>query len=155
MIQIFVEVDENAEVVLPDYEASVHGGDFDETVRRLQNTCVKLFEVGIRASDFLRYWMTQETALVVVNIGFVTDLKAVSLHVFEPVTTDNGLLDSIVSHLRPRNMHVDVEDSSWRENGYNNWLLGFLVRDSLLNSLQTCHLIVSSSVLIGQFLFGT
>lgn len=117
----------------PDYEASVHDGDFAEIFRRLQNTCTKEVNVGIRDSPFLCYWKSQETAsFSVVSIDF--DL---------PDDTDYGLLDSIVNHLRPKSTGVYVREYSWQENGRYSEDLKVLARDSFLNNVQTCHLDVS------------
>ncbi|KAH7698833.1 hypothetical protein AAVH_34069 [Aphelenchoides avenae] len=134
-IKIFVE-----DHVRPDYEASVLDGDFAETFRRLQHTCIKTVLVGISESPFLSYWKAQKTASFTVIIlrslgfdfGWRTDYEA---------TPDYDVLDSIVDHLRPRtNQHVIIDDSSWRENGHNSKYLKALARDSFLNSLQTCRL---------------
>ncbi|KAH7714944.1 hypothetical protein AAVH_17673 [Aphelenchoides avenae] len=117
----------------PNYEASVLDGDFEQTFLRLQNTCIKEFRVGIRDSPFLRYWKAQEAAaFVVVIIDFNL-----------PKTTDYGLFDTIVNHLRPTTAHeVLVDDSSWHENGYNSDELELLTRASFLNNLRTCQLTV-------------
>ncbi|KAH7703374.1 hypothetical protein AAVH_29455 [Aphelenchoides avenae] len=128
-IQIFVEAPVGGASVA-DYEASVHDGDFAETFRRLQYTCVKSFCVCIRDSPFLRYWKAQETVV------FTVVSTAFNL----PGTTDYDAFDTIMNHLRPRSMELDVEKSSWHENGYNSEYLELLSHDALLKNLQTCRL---------------
>ncbi|KAH7680453.1 hypothetical protein AAVH_41172, partial [Aphelenchoides avenae] len=113
-----------------DYEASLHGGDFAETVRRLRHTCITNFSVGFRDSPFFRYWKAQgAAAFTVKNIFFG-----------EPDTTDYSILDSIVNHLRPSATVVLVNESSWRKDGWNSKKLELLARDSLLKHLHTCWL---------------
>ncbi|KAH7697303.1 hypothetical protein AAVH_35614, partial [Aphelenchoides avenae] len=125
-IQIFAEEDEDEDGREPDYEASVHDGDFAETFRRLQHTCVKYFHVEIHNSSFMRYWMAQKTAaFTVVKIDGVL-----------AEATDYDLLDSVVTHIRPRTMFVPV----WGANSYNGEQLKLLARDAFLNLLQTCGL---------------
>ncbi|KAH7709492.1 hypothetical protein AAVH_23248 [Aphelenchoides avenae] len=117
----------------PDYTASIPDGDFTENFRRLQNTCIKYFCVGVRESPFLRYWKAQEAAAFVV----------VSIAVDLPEAADYGVLDSIVSLLRPKSTEISIEESSWDENDHNDVYkkyLGLLARESYLNNLQTCHL---------------
>ncbi|KAH7724710.1 hypothetical protein AAVH_07851 [Aphelenchoides avenae] len=115
-----------------DYEASIHDGDFAETFRRLQHTCIKDFNLNIRDSPFLRYWKAQEAAVfTVVDIDFsLTDF------------THYNVLDSTVNHLRPRAMLFVAGKSSWHENGYKSEDLKLLARDSFLNNLQTIRLAV-------------
>ncbi|KAH7696509.1 hypothetical protein AAVH_36418, partial [Aphelenchoides avenae] len=128
-IQIFVKMSTIANESEPDYEASVHDGDFEETVRRLQNVRIKYFHFGVRDNAFLRYWVVQETAaFTVVSIDFFD----------RPEAKDYGLLDAIVNHLRPRTAQFNDYESSWHE------LLKFLYRDSFLRNLQTCRLNVGS-----------
>ncbi|KAH7711973.1 hypothetical protein AAVH_20685 [Aphelenchoides avenae] len=142
-IKIFVE-DRRPDSGLPepDYEASIDDGDVAEIFRRLQNTCIKSFWVGIGDSAFLRYWRAQETAcFTVVRIGFG------GLEI-----ADSNIFDSIVSYLRPRTTEeIHVVESSWHENGFDAWwhkngwneeMLEFnhLARDSFLNNLQICRL---------------
>ncbi|KAH7700619.1 hypothetical protein AAVH_32257 [Aphelenchoides avenae] len=109
----------------PDYEASIHDGDFAETVLRLQNTCIKNFSFGVRDSPFLRYWKAQQPA----------SFTVVSIY-FGPLgTTDYEVLGSIVNHLRPRSVgSTFMPFSSVAER------LEVLARNSLLNNLQTCRL---------------
>ncbi|KAH7725108.1 hypothetical protein AAVH_07386 [Aphelenchoides avenae] len=139
-IEIFVDDDGR-----PEYEASVLDGDFAETFRRLQHSCIKTVLVGIRESPFLRYWKAQKTARFTVvtlrlrgfDFGSPTDYEE---------ATDYDVLDSIVNHLRPRtNEHIIVDDSSWRENGRNSKYLKVLARDSFLNNLQACRLRVQGN----------
>lgn len=135
-IQIFVKMSTIANESEPDYEASVHDGDFEETVRRLQNVRIKYFHFGVRDNAFLRYWVVQETAaFTVVSIDFFD----------RPEAKDYGLLDAIVNHLRPRTAQFNDYESSWHE------LLKFLYRDSFLRNLQTCRLNVSISPIVVNF----
>ncbi|KAH7697838.1 hypothetical protein AAVH_35075, partial [Aphelenchoides avenae] len=67
----------------------------------------------------------------------------VNIDVDLPEAADYGVLDSIVSHLRPKSTEINVEESSWHENDDNNVYkkyLGLLARESYLNNLQTCRL---------------
>ncbi|KAH7717216.1 hypothetical protein AAVH_15327 [Aphelenchoides avenae] len=113
-----------------DYEASLHGGDFAETVRRLEHACITNFSFGVRDSPFFRYWKAQgSAAFTVENILFLV-----------PDTMDYGILDSIMNHLRPRATAVIVDESSWRKDGCKK--LALLTRDTFLKHLQTCWLAV-------------
>ncbi|KAH7706809.1 hypothetical protein AAVH_16401 [Aphelenchoides avenae] len=137
-----------------DYEASLHEGDFAETVRRLNNTNITNFSVGIRDSPFMRYWKAQGAAACTVeNILFrfpdATDYNILDsimnhlrpLFLFgQPYMTDYDVLDSIVKHLRPRATAVIVNESSWRKNGWNSKKLALLSRDTFLKHLRTCWL---------------
>ncbi|KAH7699833.1 hypothetical protein AAVH_33059 [Aphelenchoides avenae] len=124
-IKIFDKTDWRANEWKPDYEASTHDGDFAETFRRLQHTCIKFFRVWFRDSPFLRYWKAQETAaFAVVDIDYG-----------RPEPTDYDVLDSIMNHLRPRTtMSFCNKQSSWH--------LELLTRASFLNNLQTCSVCV-------------
>ncbi|KAH7711597.1 hypothetical protein AAVH_21064 [Aphelenchoides avenae] len=105
------------------YDAPTHYGDFTETFRRLQHTCIKWFDVSICDSPFLRYWMAQEAAVFnVVRIEFYIDFNG-----------HYDIFDSIVNHARPKTTIV-------AEDGTNNELMKVLTRKSLLNSLRTCCL---------------
>ncbi|KAH7696510.1 hypothetical protein AAVH_36419 [Aphelenchoides avenae] len=133
-IRIFVEDPATDGASEPDYEASILDGDFEATIRHLQNTCIMDFNVGIRGSPFLHYWNAQEAAaFTVVSIDF-------SL----AEDTNYGVLDSIVNHLRPRTTGGQMESSLLHLNGYSV-NLELLARESFLNNLQTCHLDVSGS----------
>lgn len=138
-IEIFVEEDEDDDEPECDYEASVHDGDFAETFRRLQYTCVKFFCVEIHDSPFLRYWNEQEAA----------SFTVVSIDVVLVETTDYDLLDSIVNHLRPKTTCVLV----WEADSYNSERLKLLARDAFLNNLQTCGLMVSQLLSVCEFVF--
>ncbi|KAH7707807.1 hypothetical protein AAVH_24962 [Aphelenchoides avenae] len=144
-IRIFVEDPATDGASEPDYEASILDGDFEATIRHLQNTCIMDFNVGIRGSPFLHYWNAQEAAaFTVVSIDF-------SL----AEDTNYGVLDSIVNHLRPRTTGGQMESSLLHLNGYSV-NLELLARESFLNNLQTCHLDVagSASVLTPAFFFS-
>ncbi|KAH7701622.1 hypothetical protein AAVH_31242, partial [Aphelenchoides avenae] len=132
MIKIYVEEPTDVDGSVPDYEASIHHGDFAETFSRLRNTCVKEFNVGIRDSPFLRYWRAQEAAV----------FTMLSIEFRLTNDTDYDILDSIVNCVRPRSKQVLVEESSWHENGYNNEELQLLTRESFLKNLQSCHLAI-------------
>ncbi|KAH7702785.1 hypothetical protein AAVH_30054 [Aphelenchoides avenae] len=128
-IQIFVAkpvVDEDADEPRPDYKASVHDGDFAETFRRLQHTCIKEFCFGISYSPFLRYWKAQEAAVFTV----------VSIYSSHTNDADCGVLNSIMNHLRPRVVHIYASASRWHNKG-------ILDRDSFLQNLQICRLSVA------------
>ncbi|KAH7702068.1 hypothetical protein AAVH_30786, partial [Aphelenchoides avenae] len=134
-IQIFVEESSIGDAPVPDYVATVLDGDFAEIFLRLQHTCIKKFNFGIRDSAFMRYWKAQENvAFTVVRIDFrLTD------------ETDYGVLDSVVNHLRPRTTaEVDVEEYLWYDTGYNRdkakKRLELLARESFVNNLQSCSL---------------
>ncbi|KAH7707612.1 hypothetical protein AAVH_25142, partial [Aphelenchoides avenae] len=129
-IQIIIADNDELCITDPDYEASIHEGDFAETFRHLQHTCIKEFCVGIRDSPFLRYWKAHEAA----------DFTVVNIDLAPRDTTDYGVLDSIVNHLRPRTAEVYIKESSWHANGYNSDYLALLVRDYFLNNLQICRL---------------
>ncbi|KAH7694618.1 hypothetical protein AAVH_38333, partial [Aphelenchoides avenae] len=136
-IHIFVEepADDNEPEPVPDYAASVHDGDFKEIVLRLQNTCIKDFNVGIRDSPFMRYWKAQEA----------TFFTVVSVYFDEAEAKDYDVLDSIMSHLRPKAIADDlfqVDGSWWQENGDNSEKLQLLARASFLKNLQTCRLAI-------------
>lgn len=135
-IAVFVEGPSGGAPV-PDYTASTDDGDFAEIILRLQHTCIEDFCIGISDSPFLRYWKAHEAAsFAVVSIDFgLTD---------DTDDTDYDVLDSIVNHLRPRTTEaVDVEESFWHENGYDEEKLELLTRKSFLNNLHTCRLAVS------------
>lgn len=119
-------VDEDADEPRPDYKASVHDGDFAETFRRLQHTCIKEFCFGIHYSPFLRYWKAQEAAVFTV----------VSIYSSDTNDADCGVLDSIMNHLRPRVVHIYASAPRWHNKG-------ILDRDSFLQNLQICRLSVS------------
>ncbi|KAH7696688.1 hypothetical protein AAVH_36240, partial [Aphelenchoides avenae] len=72
-IEIFVEENEDAEESDPEYEASIHDGDFAEIFRRLQYTCTKELRVGVRDAPFLRYWKSQEAAAFVTDVVLIWD----------------------------------------------------------------------------------
>ncbi|KAH7723046.1 hypothetical protein AAVH_09519 [Aphelenchoides avenae] len=131
-IQIFVEESATGRAPKPDYEASTDDGDFAETFRRLQHTCIKNFNFGIRDSPFMLYWKSEEAAVFTV----------VSIYFDGKEAKDYDVLDTIVNHLRPTTMDVHVKESSWNENGYNEEKLELLARESFLNNLQNCRLIV-------------
>lgn len=136
-IQVFVKEDGDAYEPEPDYEASLHDGDFAETFRRLQNTCIDFFDVWINDSPFMRYWIAQEAAaFTVVTIYFNIDIG------FSP---DYDVFDSIVNHVRPKTTYVGAEGPSRLEDGMNSEHMKLLARKSLLDSLRTCCLRVSSS----------
>ncbi|KAH7695751.1 hypothetical protein AAVH_22847 [Aphelenchoides avenae] len=132
-IRIFVEQPTCSFDADPDYEHSINDGNFEEAFRRLQNTCINEFFVGIRDSAFLRYWISREDAsFTVVSIVFdVADVE------------DNGtaILDSIINRLRPRTMDTDVEESSWSKYDSNSAYTALLARESFVNSLHTCRLL--------------
>ncbi|KAH7721140.1 hypothetical protein AAVH_11376 [Aphelenchoides avenae] len=140
-IQIFLKEDEDddEDETEPDYEASLHDGDFAETFRRLQHTCIKYFDVWIVDSPFLRYWRAQgAAAFTVVTIYFhIEDLE---LCVDCPIETDYEVFDSIVDHVRPKTTLIVAEGYGWHENAMNNVDMKALARQSLLNTLQTCCL---------------
>ncbi|KAH7707804.1 hypothetical protein AAVH_24959 [Aphelenchoides avenae] len=130
---------DNADKIHIYVEKPAAGHFFEETVRRLQNVCIKDFNFEILDSAFLRYWVAQETAAFTV----------VGIELFDrPETKDYGLLDAIVNHLRPRAAQFDVDESSWHNNDDElpSWhknkdeLLKLLNRDSFLRNLQTCRL---------------
>ncbi|KAH7708179.1 hypothetical protein AAVH_24583, partial [Aphelenchoides avenae] len=112
----------------PDYKAAIDDdGDSAETVLRLQNTCIKDFTIEIRDSPFLRYLLAQGAA----------SFNVVGIHFDELKRTDYDILDSIVNRLRPRTVGSTIMPfSSVAER------LEVLARDSFLNNLQTCRLIV-------------
>ncbi|KAH7699837.1 hypothetical protein AAVH_12963 [Aphelenchoides avenae] len=122
-IQIIVEDHEDIYECEPDYVASIDYGDFAETFRRLQHTCIKDFCVGIRDSAFLRYWMAQETVAFAV----------VDIEMGRPGTADYDVLYSIVSHLRPRTMTAEAQYGEpfpppaffLAETGYSNYKLTY------------------------------
>ncbi|KAH7691329.1 hypothetical protein AAVH_40157 [Aphelenchoides avenae] len=121
----------------PDYEDSIHDGDFAETFGRLQNACIKEFVIGIRDSAFLRYWISQEAAsCTVVSIDF-------PLH--EVAANGTGILDSIMNRLRPRFLADRVEQASWYKYGSNSAYTELLARESFVNSLHTCSLLGANS----------
>ncbi|KAH7718044.1 hypothetical protein AAVH_14555 [Aphelenchoides avenae] len=131
-IQVFVKEDGDAYEPEPDYEASLHDGDFAETFRRLQNTCIDFFDVWINDSPFMRYWIAQEAAaFTVVTIYFNIDIG------FSP---DYDVFDSIVNHVRPKTTYVGAEGPSRLEDGMNSEHMKLLARKSLLDSLRTCCL---------------
>lgn len=139
-IKIFIEPTPIGGAPKPDYEASTDVGDFAETFRRLQNTCIMDFNFDIRDMPFMRYWKGQgSAAFTVVSIDFcLTD------------DTDYGVVDSFVNYLRPRTTAaVHIEESLWQENGNSDIdrkYLDLLVRESFLTNLQTCRLTVSYSI---------
>ncbi|KAH7680120.1 hypothetical protein AAVH_41509, partial [Aphelenchoides avenae] len=114
----------DADEQVPDYEDSLRFGarpHFAQTFLRLQNVCVKYFNVGIRDSPFLAYWKAQEAAsFTVVRIEFGP-------------TTEYDLLDSIMNHIRPRSVLFGDEETSFNAD------LKLLTRDSFLNHLLLCR----------------
>lgn len=124
------------------YDAPTHYGDFAETYRRLQHTCIKWFDVSICDSPFLRYWMAQEAA--VFNVVYIDFRIAFNGH-YE-------IFDSIVKHVRPKTTIVATGGYGWHEAGRNTELMKLLTRKSLLNSLRTCCLRVSQLSLLCAFL---
>ncbi|KAH7700262.1 hypothetical protein AAVH_32620, partial [Aphelenchoides avenae] len=110
-----------------DYVASIDRGDFAETFRRLQHTCIKDFCVGIRDSAFLRYWKAQETVAFAV----------VDVEICKPGTMDYDVLHSIVKHLRPRTMSFEV---FWLEDGEKHEWAEMTAHHSFLTNRQTCYL---------------
>ncbi|KAH7700937.1 hypothetical protein AAVH_31940, partial [Aphelenchoides avenae] len=131
-IQIRVKIEEGADNWEPDYEASIHEGNFEESFRRLQNTCIEYFYIVMRDSPFLRYWRAQE----------VVSCTVVSIYFDLPTPADYDVCDSIVDRLRPRATEVYVSPDSWNEDDFNYNLdkLEALARASFLSSLKTCRL---------------
>lgn len=125
-VSIFVRKPAAEGACKPDYEASLHDGDFAGTFFRLQNVCVKYFRVLMRYSPFLLYWKAQGTvAFIVLDICFGL-----------PKRSDGNALDSIVNHLRPRRMRLSVEKSSWQENGHKSELMKLMACDPFLHHVQ-------------------
>ncbi|KAH7715345.1 hypothetical protein AAVH_17278 [Aphelenchoides avenae] len=140
-IRIFLKpyADEFDHDPVPDYETGVdeeepYYGDFRETFLRLQNTCIKFFNVRIRDSEFLRYWQAQETAFTVVSIN-----APVGKHTQDG---DYKLLDTIMNFLRPRSTEPYTDESAWQISVKGRLYVELLYRDSFLNNLQTCFLSV-------------
>ncbi|KAH7707797.1 hypothetical protein AAVH_24952 [Aphelenchoides avenae] len=118
------------------YEASLRfGGDFEGMFRRLQHSFIKRLYFDISENPFMEYWRAQDRdfSVKVINFG----------HILVRENADYGILDSVVSFLRPMVCEVFVQDPAL-SGDYNQDYLNRLAREPFLEYITTCSLSVNA-----------
>lgn len=130
------------------FEASANADEdlFDSIFNRLQHTFIKKFVTSVHRIDvpFMRYWQQYAD-----EADYKIELLELDVYYKDP-TYDT--VDSIVSFLRPTVVSTEVSALSWMdatdEVGQVNLArldLDLLRRESFLNSVHTCRMIVRFS----------